>query len=152
MSSPADPHEALLRAVRALYDAVDAFDAALARHMGLDRAALRAVNAMENGAMSPGELGQRLHLASGSITALLDRLEQAGHIVRHTSATDRRRRDAQLTKATHRQAGERYEALAQALRTAFANEDDQNLGRVTNALQLVTEAFLTSALQAKSDA
>jgi DNA-binding MarR family transcriptional regulator len=151
MSSPVGAHEALLRAVRTLYDAVDAFDVALAGDMGLDRTALRAVNAMEDAAISPGELGRRLHLASGSVTALLDRLERAGHIERHLSASDRRRRDARLTQATHRQAGERYEALAQALRAAFADADDRDLARVTTALEAVATAFTTAGRSAPHD-
>lgn len=145
MSSPDRHNEALLRAVRALYDAVDLFDARLAAKLGVDRTALRAVNAMEDGAISPGELGRRLHLASGSVTALLDRLEQAGHIVRHLSSTDRRRRDAALTPATRRQAGERYEALAAALRAAFAATEEAELARIIDALDAVSTAFVTSA-------
>lgn len=145
MSSNADPHQALLLTVRVLYDAVDAFDAALASEMRLDRTALRAVNAMEGGAVSPGDLGRRLHLASGSVTALLDRLERAGHIERRLSDADRRRRDANLTPGTRRRARERYEALGHALSAAFDGTDAHKLTRAIAALESVAGAFLASA-------
>ena len=40
--------------------------------------------------MTPGELGRRLQLTSGGMTALLHRLHKAGHIARRPHPTDRR--------------------------------------------------------------
>ena len=144
MSRP-DRYEALLLAVRKLYGAVDAFDAGLAAKLGVDRTALRAINAMETGAIAPGELGRRLRLASGSVTALLDRLERAGHIERRLSDIDRRRRDADLTEPTREQASEHYEALATALRSLFEDLDHREVERITRALEAVAQAFAVSA-------
>ncbi|WP_416903265.1 MarR family winged helix-turn-helix transcriptional regulator [Micromonospora echinospora] len=41
--------------------------------------------------MTPGRLGEHLDLSSGSITALVDRLERAGHLRRDRDPSDRRR-------------------------------------------------------------
>lgn len=41
--------------------------------------------------LTPGRLGEHLNLSSGSITALLDRLERAGHIRRDRDTADRRK-------------------------------------------------------------
>jgi DNA-binding MarR family transcriptional regulator len=41
--------------------------------------------------LTPGGLGEQLDLSSGSVTALLDRLERAGHIRRHRDTADRRK-------------------------------------------------------------
>lgn len=41
--------------------------------------------------ITPGRLGEHLNLSSGSVTALLDRLERAGHIRRDRDSTDRRK-------------------------------------------------------------
>lgn len=41
--------------------------------------------------ITPGRLGEQLNLSSGSVTALIDRLERAGHIRRDRDATDRRK-------------------------------------------------------------
>src|SRR5690349_16918583 len=41
--------------------------------------------------MTAGELGAELGLTSGTVTALLDRLERAGHVRRERDPSDRRR-------------------------------------------------------------
>ncbi|HKU10113.1 MAG TPA: MarR family transcriptional regulator [Sinomonas sp.] len=41
--------------------------------------------------LSVGELGERLHLDSGTLTPLLKRLEAAGHVSRRRDAADERR-------------------------------------------------------------
>ncbi|SCF02100.1 MarR family winged helix-turn-helix transcriptional regulator [Micromonospora chokoriensis] len=41
--------------------------------------------------ITPGRLGEHLNLSSGSVTALIDRLERAGHIRRDRDTTDRRK-------------------------------------------------------------
>ena len=41
--------------------------------------------------LTPGELGQRLGISSGATTAVLDRLERAGHVRRVRDDRDRRR-------------------------------------------------------------
>ncbi|MEV4492094.1 MarR family transcriptional regulator [Micromonospora coxensis] len=41
--------------------------------------------------ITPGRLGEQLNLSSGSVTALIDRLERAGHIRRDRDTTDRRK-------------------------------------------------------------
>lgn len=41
--------------------------------------------------ITPGRLGEHLNLSSGAVTALIDRLERAGHIRRDRDTTDRRK-------------------------------------------------------------
>lgn len=41
--------------------------------------------------LTPGELGERLGISSGATTAVVDRLERAGHVRRVRDDTDRRR-------------------------------------------------------------
>ncbi|MEU7845700.1 MarR family transcriptional regulator [Micromonospora sp. NPDC049114] len=41
--------------------------------------------------ITPGRLGEQLNLSSGSVTALIDRLERAGHIRRDRDTVDRRK-------------------------------------------------------------
>jgi len=47
---------------------------------------------------TPGWLGSQLGLNSASVTALIDRLERAGHVHRDRDATDRRRVNLQVTE------------------------------------------------------
>ncbi|MCM0678930.1 MarR family transcriptional regulator [Micromonospora phytophila] len=75
-----------------------------AQHVGHAFAGLHGLNATDLHALiavmdaellgdpiTPGRLGEQLNLSSGSVTALIDRLERAGHIRRDRDATDRRK-------------------------------------------------------------
>ncbi|TQF66251.1 MarR family transcriptional regulator [Rhodococcus spelaei] len=48
---------------------------------------------------TPGLLGRELHLNSASVTALIDRLEKAGHVRRERDPQDRRRVHIEVTPA-----------------------------------------------------
>ncbi|RIV36912.1 MarR family winged helix-turn-helix transcriptional regulator [Micromonospora radicis] len=68
--------------------------------------------------ITPGRLGEQLDLSSGSVTALIDRLERAGHIRRDRDTTDRRKvllhyaeRGAAVAMDFFRPLGERTDAV-----------------------------------------
>jgi DNA-binding MarR family transcriptional regulator len=52
---------------------------------------------LENTELGPVELGQRLGIRSASATAMVDRLEAAGHVQRRPHPSDRRRRTLEVT-------------------------------------------------------
>lgn len=135
----------LLLSVRQVYAAIDRFDAQAAQALGVDRTALRAINAMERGPVGPGTLGAELGLSSGSVTALLDRLERAGHVERKLSRDDGRRRDAELTKAARARAHEVYDHLGQAIAAAFAQTEDARLRDIITGLDTLSTAFHAAA-------
>ncbi|MFD0365439.1 MarR family winged helix-turn-helix transcriptional regulator [Nocardia sp. GCM10030253] len=61
--------------------------------------------AEETGApLSPALLGKRIALSSGAMTALLNRLEQAGYVVRSREHTDRRIVTLRCTRQAKQQA------------------------------------------------
>jgi DNA-binding MarR family transcriptional regulator len=63
---------------------------AVARRLAISESELGALSHLAEGALTPGELGRRLQLTSGGMTALLHRLHKAGHIARRPHPTDRR--------------------------------------------------------------
>ena len=65
---------------------------ALARRLALNPSEVDAMEHLMGGPMGPVELSRRLHMTSASATVLVDRLEQAGHVVREPDARDGRRR------------------------------------------------------------
>lgn len=72
---------------------VEAAIASVARRFDLSHAALNALAVIE-GAGEPlpsGEIGARMHITSGSVTALLDNLERKGFVQRLVDAGDRRK-------------------------------------------------------------
>ena len=65
--------------------------AAMSRRLGLSDSEMLAVaHLAQHGRLSPSALAQLLDLSSGGITALVQRLESAGHLVRRPHPTDRR--------------------------------------------------------------
>ena len=67
--------------------------AARARELGLHQVELAALeHLVVLGALTPGELGHRLGLTSGGVTALAGRMIDAGHVARSAHPNDRRMR------------------------------------------------------------
>jgi len=72
---------------------------ALCRHVGVSRSDYDALEALdEHGSLTPGELGALLTLTSGSVTALIDRLEKLGWASRNRHPDDRRKVVVTLTQ------------------------------------------------------
>ncbi len=69
-----------------------AFAAAMARRAGLGLSEMAALEHLQHshGGLTPTQLGGRLSLSSGAITALVDRLEKTGHVERRPKPADRR--------------------------------------------------------------
>src|SRR5690349_7506783 len=78
--------------VRAYQETVDAFDEAVAAHLGVNRTDLRCLDVLLRlGSAAPGRLGAALGLTTGSVTAMLDRLERLGYLTREPDPSDRRK-------------------------------------------------------------
>ncbi|GAA3786299.1 MarR family transcriptional regulator [Sphaerisporangium flaviroseum] len=90
--------------------------------------------------LSPGALGAALNLSAPATTALLNRLEQAGHIERHRSSTDRRKVELALHEQAVTLAGRFFAPLARHLSAAFDQFTDEE--------RQVIERFLTSSINA----
>lgn len=92
MSSKKEPIGSKLgEVVQAYQAAVDDFDRELARLMGVNETDLRCLEILlGTEEIAPRELSTRLGLTTGSVTAMLDRLEKLGYLTRTPHPTDRR--------------------------------------------------------------
>jgi DNA-binding MarR family transcriptional regulator len=64
----------------------------VAEYLGINRTDLRCMDVLlEQGEATPGYLAHALGLTSGSVTAMLDRLEKLGYVERRPDPGDRRR-------------------------------------------------------------
>jgi DNA-binding MarR family transcriptional regulator len=66
--------------------------AAVARRLDLNPSEVDAMEHLMGDPIGPVELSRRLHMTSASATVLVDRLEDAGHVVREADPHDGRRR------------------------------------------------------------
>jgi DNA-binding MarR family transcriptional regulator len=81
----------LLAALRAFGLEDDRLDSVLARGIGASPMEFRAMDHLQaQGELTPGDLGERLHLSSGAVTALVDRLVRLGWVERVPHPRDRR--------------------------------------------------------------
>ena len=108
---------------RALYDVLRANPdtrAAVAHRLGLNPSEVDAMEHLMGAPIGPVELSRRLHMTSASATALVDRLEEAGHVVREPDANDGRRR---LVRPTPQGARAVYAQIGPMVADLVAAED-----------------------------
>jgi DNA-binding MarR family transcriptional regulator len=102
-------------AVRTFQDSVDALDQAVADHLRINRTDLRCLAVLlQMGSASPGQLGTALKMTTGSVTAMLDRLEKLHYLSRSPDPDDRRKLRIKPTQKFTNMAAKVYEPLARA--------------------------------------
>ncbi|MEM9463880.1 MAG: MarR family transcriptional regulator [Actinomycetota bacterium] len=137
----------LFAEIRTLGAAMDAFDRAASRALDINRSDLHALNALEHGPLSHGDLAQHLGLSSGSVTTLVDRLEQAGYVVRQPDPDDRRRSEVALTPVTYQAFARVYRPCGQAVEQGLDGLSESAKSAAASALNLASTAILGAAAE-----
>jgi DNA-binding MarR family transcriptional regulator len=130
--------------LRRLTVEVDAVGARFADQHGMGRSDMRALVAIMDaarggGALTAGALGSAVELSSASVTALVDRLEKAGHVHRVRDPEDRRRVVLEMTESAMRAGGEFFGGLQRDLVAAMGAYTDEELAVVRRFLSEMTE-------------
>lgn len=120
-----------------------AFAAAMAHRTGLGLSEMAALEHLQHSheGLTPTELGRRLSLSSGAITALVDRLERDGHVERRPNPADRRSSVVLPVPEGLEEAGRHLLPVAAALletTSAYTEEERTAIGRY---LESATEVF-----------
>jgi DNA-binding MarR family transcriptional regulator len=118
--------------------------AARARQIGVPQIELTALEHLEAvGGLTPGELGHRLGLTSGGVTALTGRLVDAGYVTREQHPDDGRMRVLTLSGLGAERLREHmapvWEPVDEAL-AGLASGDAELVTRVLDALAIRREA------------
>jgi DNA-binding MarR family transcriptional regulator len=123
-------------ALRSYQRSVDAFDEVVAEYLRVNRTDLRALDVLlEQGQATPGYLADALGLTTGSITAMLDRLEKMGYVERRPDPADRRRIAVRPTARVGSLAGRIYGPLAEAGGRMLARYSKSELELLIRVLQ-----------------
>lgn len=118
----------VVSACRRLHAAIDALDQAAADMLDVSRSDLRCLNLLEHGPLTPKRIGWALVLTSGSVTALVDRLERKGLVERARDASDRRGVLVSATPKAFATVGALYRSCAETLRaTVLAYPEDERM-------------------------
>jgi DNA-binding MarR family transcriptional regulator len=119
------------------------FAAAMARRTGLGLSEMAALEHLQHthGGLTPTELGRRVSLSSGAITALVDRLERTGHVERRPNPADRRSSVVLPVSKGLEEAGRHLRPVAAELLEKTAELTDEERAAVGRYLEEVTEIF-----------
>ncbi|MEM9807397.1 MAG: MarR family transcriptional regulator [Cyanobacteria bacterium P01_D01_bin.56] len=117
----------LILASRRIHRAIDIIDYEISERLGIHRNDLRALNLLEDGPLTPRVIGESIGLTSGSVTALIDRLERAGYVERRRSATDRRSIEIGITQHRYAEIASLYRQCADSLMGKFSDQQDSQL-------------------------
>jgi DNA-binding MarR family transcriptional regulator len=103
------------------------------------RALVAIMDAARRGeALTAGVLGQAVDLSSASVTALVDRLERAGHVRRVRDPQDRRRVVLEMSESAMAAGGRFFGGLNRDLLAAMADYSEEELAVVHRFLSEVT--------------
>lgn len=98
MASSEETQRKIVEALRRIIRSVDQHSRRLADSFGLTGPQLLVLQELVSaGAVPTGELARRIHLAQGTTSEILDRLEDQGYVTRTRSTIDKRRVDCSAT-------------------------------------------------------
>lgn len=133
--------ENLANLVREHSSAVIRYAAATAKRMGLEASELSALEHLQAaGPMALGQLGERLSMSPGAVTALVDRLEKKGYVERLPNPKDRR---SALVRETEAGLMDSLEHL-----WPYIEEMKGIEGRFSEEERAIIARFLTAATEA----
>ena len=98
-----------------------------------DFAALEAL--LHKGPLTISEIQDKVRLASGSMTAAVDRLEKLGLVVRKSSPTDRRARVVELTAPGKRMAASCFERHAKDLEALMSVLSEREMEQLHGSIK-----------------
>lgn len=144
-----NPYGALLVAMREFSLESDRYVERIASLHGLHRTDLNALGYLvrpdpSENPMTPGKLGGALNLSSPATTALLDRLERAGHVNRKRSESDRR--EVQLIMTEHAR------DVGRELFTPLAAHMSESLEKYTTEELELVQKFLCDMTESTASA
>jgi DNA-binding MarR family transcriptional regulator len=138
-------------ATRRLDIAMTSLLVALSRAVGISVPEMLALEHLDaDGSIGPSELARRLRMTSGSMTALVDRLEASGHVVRERHPADRRRVIVRRTRKADEDLAEEIAPMAmQILELAESLEDAerQAVGRFFDGFIAIIESTAAQACE-----
>ena len=115
-------------AIRASQNVSEAFDEYVAAATGINRTDLRCLDILaQRGPVTAGQLAKAMHLSSGAITSLVDRLERAGYARRRRDTEDRRRVLVELVPGMVERAFPYYEPLYHGTVRLLENHSDEEI-------------------------
>jgi DNA-binding MarR family transcriptional regulator len=140
-----DRDTVLVRLLRQLTVETDRFAEMFGEAHGMHRTDLNALVVIMHAAhrgesVSPGQLARALDMSASAITAVLDRLEHAGHVARDRSPRDRRRIELLMPEEAMRLGQQFFGPLGVELSSAWSGFNEDERATIARFLTLSIEA------------
>jgi DNA-binding MarR family transcriptional regulator len=133
------PREAFAQAIRAYQTANDNWDQAIADRVGVNRTDTRCLDLLDQaGGMTAGQLSRAAGLTTGAVTAVVDRLEEAGFARRLRDDRDRRRVRIEVTPKVWEAAAPMMEPFLADAVAILDDYSDEEIARFAELLRRVT--------------
>lgn len=94
--------------------------------------------------VTPGLLREELNLSSPATTALVDRLDSAGHVTRRRSEVDRRQVHLQLTEKARSTGAMLFAPLARHINGVFDQYTEEQLMLLRDMMRKITDATVAA--------
>jgi DNA-binding MarR family transcriptional regulator len=94
--------------------------------------------------VTPGLLRKELNLSSPATTALIDRLDSSGHVVRERAGSDRRQVQLKMTPKAFQEGGAIFGPLSRRMGTAMAGFSEAELETVSRFMTAMVEATVAA--------
>ncbi len=132
----------LLRELARSYQALESFSSAHVRQFGLTPPQFDLVATLGNQPpMTCKELGEKTLITKGTLTGILDRLEEKGMIVRCANSDDARSQKISLTSAGNDLFNQVFPSHVQYLSGAFHQLSQVETDQLTHSLKHLREAI-----------
>jgi len=139
-------------ALRKLVLGWDRYREAAADELGVGTTEIVALGFLyHDGPSTPSEIGQRLNLTSGSVTALIDRLESAAFVTRSQNPDDRRSLLATATPAGRGAMQWFYDRLDEIIAGVLEGVPQLPLDDLVTLATTTGETLAAQALEAKQE-
>lgn len=138
----------LVRELAECFQAFEAFSAAHIRSLGegLTPSQFDIIATLGNTeGMSCKELGQKTLITKGTLTGVLDRLEDRGLLIRQASSTDGRSWVIQLTKAGQKLFARTFPAHVAHMETVFTDFSENQTSTLRQQLSILKNAFRSAS-------
>lgn len=100
--------------------------------------------------VTPGLLRKELHLSSPATTALIDRLDSSGHVVRERAGADRRQVQLKMTPKAFQEGGAIFAPLSQRMGAAMSAFTPEELETVSRFMTAMVEATVAAREESSS--
>ncbi|NRQ49980.1 MarR family winged helix-turn-helix transcriptional regulator [Aeromicrobium stalagmiti] len=103
---------------------------------------------MDRETTTPKDISDGLGLSPSATTAMLDRLERAGHVTRERVETDRRSVHVEITDTAIAVGGSMFGILARHMRQVLDTQDDAELARTAALMEQINTATRAASAEA----